>query len=273
MPLLLHQNWRRTAETLCETALNSSHRYGKQQAIKTLFDFVMEVDSDDEDSTEAQQKERGLQARLSYQDKTLAEKDKALAEKDKALAKKNKALAEKDKTLELKNNVLAVMQDALIEKNKELGEKSKELGEKSKALDEKIKALEEMEERCKVIDVPSFSKLTFRQLIGFQLELQEVNSALCGSIANKTEILHILATDHINFLDANDCTCTICSSAFMDPVRLDCGHGFCRKCILGWHDADTDLGEGNPLSNTHDCPICRTPFTMRDARSTRIGLC
>lgn len=53
-----------------------------------------------------------------------------------------------------------------------------------------------------------------------------------------------------NFIDAEKISqhlqCSICSLVFNNPMRLDCGHTFCYKCIV------------NLVSKYHKlCPICR----------------
>ncbi|XP_069916732.1 tripartite motif-containing protein 64-like [Oryctolagus cuniculus] len=43
-------------------------------------------------------------------------------------------------------------------------------------------------------------------------------------------------------------TCPICMNFFLDPVRIDCGHNFCRSCLsLSWEEAKTPMC----------CPMCR----------------
>lgn len=43
-------------------------------------------------------------------------------------------------------------------------------------------------------------------------------------------------------------TCPICMNFFLDPVRIDCGHNFCRSCLsLSWEEAETPMC----------CPMCK----------------
>ncbi|XP_074140857.1 putative E3 ubiquitin-protein ligase TRIML1 [Sminthopsis crassicaudata] len=52
-----------------------------------------------------------------------------------------------------------------------------------------------------------------------------------------------------------DLTCSICLNYFTDPVIVDCGHTFCRKCLFRW------FGE----SNTPEvCPECKTVISVGD---------
>lgn len=53
----------------------------------------------------------------------------------------------------------------------------------------------------------------------------------------------------------DDLQCGICFSAAMDPVVTeDCGHLFCRECILA------------ALERKKECPIDRSPLTINDVR-------
>ncbi|XP_041068296.1 nuclear factor 7, brain-like [Carcharodon carcharias] len=60
----------------------------------------------------------------------------------------------------------------------------------------------------------------------------------------------------------NEATCSICLDFYEDPVILDCGHNFCRACILQcW---DREPGQGKVT-----CPECRTEFLQRNVRPNR----
>ncbi|KAF8202419.1 hypothetical protein BJ912DRAFT_441979 [Pholiota molesta] len=48
--------------------------------------------------------------------------------------------------------------------------------------------------------------------------------------------------------------CSICISAFKDPVCLPCGHVYCKKCIIGHVNVPTNMGM------TSTCPDCRSTF-------------
>ena len=42
--------------------------------------------------------------------------------------------------------------------------------------------------------------------------------------------------------------CTICQDVFSDPMRVSCGHSFCKKCLEDWYTS----------SRKSECPTCRT---------------
>ena len=41
--------------------------------------------------------------------------------------------------------------------------------------------------------------------------------------------------------------CTICQDIFILPMRISCGHSYCRKCIDSWFDS----------CRRDECPTCR----------------
>ncbi|XP_074810921.1 RING finger protein 112-like [Natator depressus] len=50
-----------------------------------------------------------------------------------------------------------------------------------------------------------------------------------------------------------DVTCSICWDVFNDPVSIECGHNFCRGCLLThWSEVSVQ---------GHLCPECRAPFS------------
>ncbi|XP_038672430.1 E3 ubiquitin-protein ligase TRIM39-like [Scyliorhinus canicula] len=55
----------------------------------------------------------------------------------------------------------------------------------------------------------------------------------------------------------DEAICPICLDFFTDPVTIDCGHNFCRGCILGYW---------TPLRGKVSCPQCRSQFTQRNVR-------
>jgi hypothetical protein len=46
--------------------------------------------------------------------------------------------------------------------------------------------------------------------------------------------------------------CTICQEVFDDPSRINCGHTFCRDCLVSWID------------KSNKCPMCRVPVKKED---------
>ncbi|KAJ1211646.1 hypothetical protein NDU88_007003 [Pleurodeles waltl] len=57
-----------------------------------------------------------------------------------------------------------------------------------------------------------------------------------------------------------DATCPICLEFYKDPVTIDCGHNFCRACILG-----CPKGLGQALQ----CPQCRVACARVRLRANR----
>uniref|UniRef100_A0A4W3IY36 RING-type E3 ubiquitin transferase n=1 Tax=Callorhinchus milii TaxID=7868 RepID=A0A4W3IY36_CALMI len=58
----------------------------------------------------------------------------------------------------------------------------------------------------------------------------------------------------------NEATCLICLQFYMDPVSIDCGHNFCRACILQYWGT----GQGSV-----SCPQCRLQIPQRSVRPNR----
>ncbi|XP_067865845.1 zinc-binding protein A33-like [Heterodontus francisci] len=59
----------------------------------------------------------------------------------------------------------------------------------------------------------------------------------------------------------NDLTCPICLSLFVEPVRLDCEHNFCKSCIQKcW----------GKQRQAVCCPECQTVFLRRNYTSNRV---
>lgn len=53
--------------------------------------------------------------------------------------------------------------------------------------------------------------------------------------------------------------CVICREIFNDPHRLQCGHTFCKGCIVKW----AKMKSG--------CPICRSYFNVHDIQRDLVG--
>lgn len=53
--------------------------------------------------------------------------------------------------------------------------------------------------------------------------------------------------------------CVICREIFNDPHRLQCGHTFCKECIVKW----AKMKSG--------CPICRSYFNVHDIQRDLVG--
>ncbi|XP_051899499.1 zinc-binding protein A33-like [Pristis pectinata] len=55
--------------------------------------------------------------------------------------------------------------------------------------------------------------------------------------------------------------CGVCARIYSEPVTLDCGHNFCRPCVLGlW---------GN-LEDTVSCPQCGQQFPRRELKTNQL---
>lgn len=65
------------------------------------------------------------------------------------------------------------------------------------------------------------------------------------------------------FLPGNlqdEATCSVCLEFFKDPVSIECGHNFCRACIIkSWKDLEMDF----------PCPQCREVFQQKSFRPNR----
>ncbi|XP_043534046.1 E3 ubiquitin-protein ligase TRIM21-like isoform X2 [Chiloscyllium plagiosum] len=73
----------------------------------------------------------------------------------------------------------------------------------------------------------------------------------------KKQILAMEARKHLEDL-SKDVSCSICLEYFEEPVSLDCGHVFCRGCIVVFWKV------GNP-----SCPECRLRLPGRALRPDR----
>lgn len=65
------------------------------------------------------------------------------------------------------------------------------------------------------------------------------------------------------FLPGNlqdEATCSVCLEFFKDPVSIECGHNFCRACIVkSWQELEMDF----------PCPQCREVFQQKSFRPNR----
>eukprot|EP00061_Rhincodon_typus_P002701 g18248.t1 len=60
----------------------------------------------------------------------------------------------------------------------------------------------------------------------------------------------------------NEAICSICLEFYTEPVMIDCGHSFCRICILSYWDKN---------SESISCPKCREVFPQRNVRLNRFA--
>ncbi|KZO94587.1 hypothetical protein CALVIDRAFT_206833 [Calocera viscosa TUFC12733] len=76
----------------------------------------------------------------------------------------------------------------------------------------------------------------------------------------KTTLPHILLTALTEKLlpvipQIDDYACAICTSIAFKPIRLDCGHLFCVRCLVKMQKRGQD-----------DCPLCRAPVVLKANR-------
>ncbi|XP_018596123.2 zinc-binding protein A33-like [Scleropages formosus] len=67
----------------------------------------------------------------------------------------------------------------------------------------------------------------------------------------------------------SEVTCPLCSTLYDDPVRLDCEHNYCRKCIIKyWNEGETTDGDGDTKGYT--CPLCCEIFPQFTLKSNKL---
>lgn len=72
------------------------------------------------------------------------------------------------------------------------------------------------------------------------------------SNADRDNIVDLRSLDHVSSYD-DHLMCPICHCPFIRPVRLQCDHVFCQKCL---NSAITSFAAGR---DEFTCPSCRTP--------------
>ncbi|XP_041068300.1 E3 ubiquitin-protein ligase TRIM39-like [Carcharodon carcharias] len=60
----------------------------------------------------------------------------------------------------------------------------------------------------------------------------------------------------------NEAICSICLEFYTEPMMLDCGHNFCKACILNYWDKNKE---------SISCPKCREHFSQRNVRLNRFA--
>ncbi|KAL4646809.1 zinc-binding protein A33-like [Arapaima gigas] len=66
----------------------------------------------------------------------------------------------------------------------------------------------------------------------------------------------------------NEVTCPLCSTLYDDPVRLDCEHNYCRKCIVKyWKEGDAIDGDD---TKGYTCPLCCEIFPQFMLKSNKL---
>lgn len=82
------------------------------------------------------------------------------------------------------------------------------------------------------------------------------------------EVVDLRALDYISTYDEH-LMCPICHCPFIRPLRLQCDHVFCQKCI---NDAimSSDSGGGSGAAREFRCPSCRARATDISANVPRL---
>lgn len=78
----------------------------------------------------------------------------------------------------------------------------------------------------------------------------QATSDQADATSSSTLTLHV----DVHCIDDQQLRCPMCARHFRQPVRLDCGHSFCRACIDRW------------LRRCNACSICRQP-TLQPRRN------
>ncbi|XP_067865309.1 E3 ubiquitin-protein ligase TRIM39-like isoform X2 [Heterodontus francisci] len=60
----------------------------------------------------------------------------------------------------------------------------------------------------------------------------------------------------------NEAICSICLEFYQEPVMIDCGHNFCKACILNYWDKQKEIAS---------CPKCREEVPQRNIRLNRFA--
>ncbi|KAG9345253.1 hypothetical protein JZ751_009799 [Albula glossodonta] len=71
----------------------------------------------------------------------------------------------------------------------------------------------------------------------------------------------------------NEVTCPLCSSLFVDPVRLDCEHNYCRQCIIDYWKKGEQKQEGEVEGKSnggYTCPLCQEIFPQFTLKSNKL---
>lgn len=75
-----------------------------------------------------------------------------------------------------------------------------------------------------------------------------------------------MASDSATRRIREEAKCCICLALMTEPVSIDCGHSFCRRCVVGlvgYQSSETSSPE------TFHCPQCRSPLTWQGVRPNK----
>ncbi|XP_050986840.1 tripartite motif-containing protein 16 isoform X1 [Labeo rohita] len=66
-------------------------------------------------------------------------------------------------------------------------------------------------------------------------------------------------------ISVNEFTCAVCLDLLKDPVTIQCGHSYCKICIIDCWDQEDQM-------RVYSCPQCRQTFSPRPALATNTML-
>ncbi|KAH3668402.1 hypothetical protein OGAPHI_002156 [Ogataea philodendri] len=90
------------------------------------------------------------------------------------------------------------------------------------------------------------SSILFPDILQKSFETNILNSTVCKDVCS------VIAQRLLNIIpQLEDYTCPICCSVAFKPIRLDCGHLFCVRCLVKLQRKDEDK-----------CPLCRQAVVL-----------
>ncbi|PGH11725.1 hypothetical protein AJ80_06986 [Polytolypa hystricis UAMH7299] len=64
--------------------------------------------------------------------------------------------------------------------------------------------------------------------------------------------------------------CPICHCPFIRPIRLQCDHFFCQKCLNEYISSNHSQTRFSPMTDVLSCPTCRAPTMTSSSRVPRL---
>ena len=61
----------------------------------------------------------------------------------------------------------------------------------------------------------------------------------------------------------NRLQCSICTEIFQKPLMVNCGHTFCKNCIVKWIERN---------KKSSKCPLCRSPILLSSPNQALLEL-
>ena len=71
-----------------------------------------------------------------------------------------------------------------------------------------------------------------------------------GFLMKLVKIIYNRIDIKMNGDEVEELNCPVCMCLFTTPVTIQCGHTFCRYCLM------------NSVKSKNSCPICRNPLTQ-----------